>query len=306
MMELFLSQIGGLHLNFVYRIASRILPKVKIHTWGGFGSQLYGVYLYFELERRLPFRRLEIVVHTSGVTERFSEITKYTEIYSVQVSDFKYQHRVKDRIPNISSTLIRSKVKRTFRNIALSVGLVGECNVTSDLESIRPWILSTRGHYTNLILDKILIEKIYCLIQKNSITGIKQNQGVGIHYRLGDLVELKNKFPTKPEAIVGCLEKIGNQNIEHIFLHSDSLDLAINFLRPSVPDGISIEGVPVTAEESIMLLSNYSHFIGTTAKISVWVVIFRKLLLEKENTFMQFSFEKQLKAHGIIDGINYY
>ena len=89
-------------------------------------------------------------------------------------------------------------------------------------------------------------------------------------------------------------------------MHSDSLALAVDLLRPSVPTGISLEGVPVTAEESIVLLSNCSHFIGTTAKISVWVTIFRNVLLEKDSTFMQLSFEKQLKAHGVIDGINYY
>ncbi len=293
-------------MNSVNRLVSWILPKVKIHTWGGFGSQLYGVYLYFELEQRLPFRRLEIVAHTSGVTERFSEIRKYTKINSVEISDFNYNVSLNEGLPNMASSLFKSKVKRAFRQIALSMGVVSECNVTRDLESIRPWILSTRGHYTNLVLDKFLTEKIYSLIQEKCSIGIQKNQGVGIHYRLGDLVGLKNKFPTKPEVIVGCLEKIGYQNMKHIFLHSDSLALAVDLLRPSVPTGISLEGVPVTAEESIVLLSNCSHFIGTTAKISVWVTIFRNLLLEKDGTYMPLSFEKQLKAHGIIDGVNYY
>jgi hypothetical protein len=306
MMKLLLVQIMRLSLNFLNRVASRVLPKVQIHTWGGFGSQLYGVYLYFELEKRLPFRRLQIVVHTSGVTERFSEIAKYTNINSVQISDFNSYDRLADGLPNVGSSLTKSKIRKTFRKIALAIGVMSESNVTCELESIRPWILSTRGHYTNLVLDRFLTEKIYCLIQENSITGIQQNQVVGIQYRLGDLVGLENKFPTKPEAIDSCLKKIGNQDIKQILVHSDSLSLAVDLLRPFVPSGISLEGVPVTAEESIILLSNCSHFIGTTAKISVWVAIFRKLLLEKDNTFMQLSFEKQLKGHGITDGINFY
>ena len=51
----------------------RFLPALRVHSWGGFGSQLFTAYVVLKLQKQFTNRRIKVVVHTSGVTRRVSE-----------------------------------------------------------------------------------------------------------------------------------------------------------------------------------------------------------------------------------------
>ena len=54
----------------------KILPRVRVHSWGGFGSQLFAMIIAERLIAKKGLRQIMIVFHTSGVTERELEIPK--------------------------------------------------------------------------------------------------------------------------------------------------------------------------------------------------------------------------------------
>lgn len=291
------------YLNNLLRIAS---PKIRVHTWGGYGSQLYGLYLYLELERRFPYRRIQIVVHTSGVTERFSEIEQYTAINSIEVRDYMSSSQSGASAPRTRNVTILPRIKNVFRCAMKVIGFLSESNSRSEFENIKPWVLSLRGHYTRIHFNSDALLRLYKLIEADTSITDTNNNYIGIQYRLGDLVALKNKFPTMPEAIVACIQNINDDSVDEIKVHSDSLDVALRLLRPLIPKGLDLEAVPANPMETIILLSNSSYFIGTTSKISVWVAIFRNILIQNPNTYMKVSFRRQLEEHGINQGVHYY
>lgn len=293
-------------MNYVNRIIRRILPKIKIHTWGGFGSQLYGVYLYLELERQLTYRRIQVVVHTSGITERRSEIKHIISINSSEILDYKPVDVFHSRTPNGSKCIFVPKMKRGIRKILLISGFLSESNSRSEFDSVKPWVLSLRGHYTGIHFRFDTLSKLYNLIQAGTFNQLEHRHHIGVHFRLGDLVTLDKKSPTKPELIVSCIQQIEDQSLSIIKLHSDSLHLALSLLEPIIPEGFILEGTRAKSMETLSLLINSSHFIGTTSKISVWVAIFRVILFQNPNTYMQLSFKEHLEAHGVNYGIHYY
>ena len=64
--------------------------KLRIHCWGGLGSQLYAVALIYDLLKRFPKRKITLYLHTSGATRRHSEIEGIADIFEIkQVDDFK-------------------------------------------------------------------------------------------------------------------------------------------------------------------------------------------------------------------------
>ena len=48
--------------------------KLRVHSWGGLGSQLFALSLIFDLVRKFPKKRIELIHHTAGVTRRLFEL----------------------------------------------------------------------------------------------------------------------------------------------------------------------------------------------------------------------------------------
>ena len=51
-----------------------MLPAIKIHIWGGLGSQLYALALKIDLQKKFKTRKVVLVFHNSGVTRRDAEL----------------------------------------------------------------------------------------------------------------------------------------------------------------------------------------------------------------------------------------
>ncbi len=47
---------------------------LRVHCWGGLGSQLFALAHAYELHKKFPNRKILLLMHTSGVSERFSEL----------------------------------------------------------------------------------------------------------------------------------------------------------------------------------------------------------------------------------------
>ena len=67
-----------------------LAPTLQIHCWGGLGSQLFAWAVVEQCLLEKPNRRITLVLHTSGVTQRSSELSALAKIVEiVQVTDFK-------------------------------------------------------------------------------------------------------------------------------------------------------------------------------------------------------------------------
>ena len=279
-----------------------LTPAIEIHTWGGYGSQLYGLYLTYYLESRYPFRRTRIIVHTSGVTRRPSEISKYKDFDSVEVDDFKGAPIEPLSIPKIS----RFRVRKLIRLAAIRFGFLSESNTAKDLHGMKPWVLALRGHYTEIQFEDESLGKLFLLLSSGTERDSLTLNSLGIQYRLGDLVTLENKGPVRPELVAQQVNSLLNLHKFEIKIYSDSGELALKLLSPLINSSVNMKIVEATAEQTINMLSQEEFFIGTSSKISVWVAVFRSLVLGRNGTYMPQSFEKELRAHGVTSQINYF
>ena len=86
-----------------------LLPNLRIHSWGGLGSQLFAAHIVLRLKQQYPGRRVRVIVHTSGVTKRYTELN-FTRlgIKIIEIDDFLK--------PKLQTTL---QVRRRFKYIKL-------------------------------------------------------------------------------------------------------------------------------------------------------------------------------------------
>jgi hypothetical protein len=240
------------------------------------GSQLFAVALAEDLRDRFPARRLKIVLHSGGVTLRLPEVSTLFPSWDYEfVSDFKSD--VSDFMSvNVFSFLnLKHFFRSAIRSVALSIGLVSECNNDSQVLKVRPWVLACRGHYSHRMVTPkfydLLIEALRLSVEEES--GKFENSFV-VHYRLGDLLTLTDKSPISKESVVSEFEKMFKSNFfNDLVVLSDSPDIAKDFFAgsPSIP-----LKAPIFNTLQVMLCAiSSSYFLGTSSKISFWVAALR-------------------------------
>ena len=63
---------------------------LKIHCWGGLGSQLLALNYYLRVQELYPRKRIILVLHTGGITARNSEIDFLSDkINLLKVDDYR-------------------------------------------------------------------------------------------------------------------------------------------------------------------------------------------------------------------------
>jgi hypothetical protein len=263
----------------------RILPTLRVHSWGGFGSQLFTAYVILKIQKQFPNRRIKVVIHTSGVTRRISEFDFETlGVRMTQIEDYKAaksqngMHRA-----HSSYTYKLSRVmRRHLYQILKWLRLVQNVNTDSSLNLISLWTLSIRGHYTRLSLEKLFVERLYEVLFSREFPLETQKNTLVLHYRLGDLLNLDEKQPINVDRVEGVLDEL-RVHTNHLVLLSDSNDaelaeflkssMFLKFSKPSSYDPIRTLRFCIDAES----------FVGTGAKISLWAAIFRYFVYEKES-----------------------
>ena len=263
----------------------RFLPALRVHSWGGFGSQLFTAYVVLKLQKQFPNRRIKVVIHTSGVTRRISEFDFETlGVKMIQVEDYRATEaqNVKYKAHVSYSNNLPQVTKGHLYQILQRLRLVQSANTDLSFNLISIWTLSIRGHYTRLSLDKLFVERLYEVLFPKESPFKTQKNALVVHYRLGDLLNLDEKEPINIDRIEGVLETLRVQT-NHLVLLSDSNEEELaEFLKHSNYLKFS-KSSNFDPNKTLRVCIDAEGFVGTGAKISLWATIFRYFIYQKES-----------------------
>lgn len=253
----------------------RILKSlpIRVHIWGGLGSQLHGVALALDLRNRFPKRNVVLHLHTGGVSRRDSEIEGlFPELRKIVVDDFS--------APQKASSHARTKARiisfaQLVKYFLLQSGFLATSNNAVEYLRVKPWVYEIRGHYSYRPISRNSADIILKRITDLANSDERNTRTLAIHLRLGDLLNLESKSFVDIEKLGQELIRIlQNHRFETARVYSDSPELALSYLEPYL-DGLKIQ---VSERSALELLSDslhFDYFVGTNSKISFWVVFFR-------------------------------
>jgi hypothetical protein len=117
------------------------------------------------------------------------------------------------------------------------------------------------------------------LINSQNHTKVNSSKIV-IHYRLGDLLTLKEKSPVSTERLDAILSSIISKDVVPMLLTDSSQDEFSKYVSQS---SMLQKCIPVTLDplHTLQLCIGADVFVGTGAKISLWAAIFRQFLLKQ-------------------------
>lgn len=267
------------HFLYLTLMSQWLSGNLRIHIWGGLGSQLFALATALDLKFNTRHKDLTLVLHNGGVTLRESEINLLTEDFPVElISDFMEPTGF---ACDTNSFSLRKIASRLFKYLG----------VIDSLDSRKYpliWAISLRGHYTYRRVNEMALTEIIQRMAKISPgfgEPVKKTTAVGIQYRLGDLEFLSTKHFVEPIRILKLLEKLSNS---HVHVYSDSLDSARNKLNLAEASFFDLSAI-----ETISKLISYHEFIGTNSKISQWVVLFRLYFASDARCWLPIEFKDQ-------------
>jgi hypothetical protein len=258
------------------------LPTVKIHTWGGLGSQLYALALSIDLGKNVSNRDIQFVIHSSGVTRRAPEI----EIYSDKVK-FKDDFSASPKVDSLTLNPFEF-IKKQVKVMLIKLGVYAYCNSDAEVISLKRWVLAIRGHYTNRTLSSATISKVYARVKGSSVVIDSEftTNSLSIHYRLGDLETLGYKSPINAERFIGLIEDVMSKNtIEKIYVYSDSPDIAIKKLKALSPS-LNLIQRDLPPIDSVIESTQTTFFIGSNSKLSIWITLFRAVQTQSKKSYL--------------------
>ena len=245
--------------------------RLRIHSWGGLGSQLFALSLIFDLVRKFPKKRIELIHHTAGVTRRLFEVdfmlNSKTEL--VVKDDFTTKSNLE--VAGITKTLKKNLlmcVKYILNKLRISINL----DKYKSIKKIKPWSLELRGHYSQRPVSSEFLE--YCLkaFNYNSSEQKKNSNTLVIHYRLGDLLTLPEKSIIRPEElIIEIIRMLEFKVVTNIDVYSDSAEIARKMLSPIDSMAGTVRFIDATTREVIEYSIHAQYFIGTNSKVSTWI-----------------------------------
>lgn len=260
-----------------------LLPILRVHSWGGYGSQLYSAYIILRIQSKFPGRRIKVIIHTSGVTRRKAELNfDALRVKAVQRDD--YSDSSLDSLStnrNLASLHLKTRALKGFLLSLLETSkLLQYSNDEKSFNAIKPWTVALRGHYTKLTLVPEIVESLYEILLRNNVPD--NSKSLVIHYRLGDLLYIKDKGPIDITRVERIAQKISvGPNIPLLLSDSVGSELT-NFLKESnvLSDCESANYEPLA---TLNICINSENFVGSNAKLSLWAAIFRYFVFQKES-----------------------
>ena len=273
------------------------MPSIKIHCWGGIGSQLFTLALALDLNKRYPKRPIKFIFHTGGVTRRSLEIDFLPEKFRYEVKDDFIEIKV---VKNNNKFHIRKKLIGLLRIVALKSNFLSSSNNDAEFNKIKFWVFSIRGHYSLREISKGTADTILNLYRDNRNLSTKKNitkSEIALHYRLGDLYYSNIKDYIDVNLISNLIIQLcGKYKVTSIDIYSDSVTKAIDLLKEfAIP--CKVNSVQSSSFETINLLLDYKYFIGTNSKISIWVIILRMRNNTRSVNFYPKEIEHQLQIN---------
>lgn len=291
------------------------MPSIRVHAWGGLGSQLFAVALIYDLQRRFPKRRITLVLHEGGVTKRISEIDYlFTLIKKIKKSDFIESKSSFDPLVKNLAAQSRNekKLSSKIKNFLLRSGILGSANSNEEFTRLRFWVFEIRGHYSYRTISIDTLKQIYTEIEiasgsPNDIELLENS--VAVHYRLGDLTKLSSKGPIKKNDLKIILISLHEYQYLNCLIFSDSLKLAGELLVGAW-NPRKLLMVDVSSLKMLWQASNSKIFIGTNSKLSIWAALF--IMFKNVDSTMYMpkqlmnNFEKIIATELIDSNRNYY
>lgn len=282
-----------------------LLPTLKIHCWGGIGSQLGAYCLFSELKVRGE-RRVKLVLHSSGITRRddcdFKELFPHVK-YDF-IDDYKAQNlqtpssatflsNYKNRLSNFTKELIK-QILNMSRIVVFS-----EVNSSSDL---LPWTVGVRCAYSNLLVSETAVFEINksLRIWSTSIQGPNYSGNefqVVCHYRLGDLLDIETKTYISPQALSLLIDEIYQKNtVTGILILTENPEFAETNLSDLLNVESSINFRNPEVLRVLWLGVSAPFFVGTNSKVSTWISLLRaQNLMSHKSTFLPLQMKQGLK-----------
>jgi hypothetical protein len=290
------------------KVMRRLLPAINIHIWGGLGSQLYALALQIDLSKKYQFREIKFLFHTSGVTRREPELNLFSNSL-ITKEDFEKKNKTSVKLGNNKLNKIS---KLTIKYLLELSGFTATCNDNTQYDSLKPWVLSIRGHYSKRRISYDSSIKILQLLnmKNNSLSDLYKENCISLQYRLGDLLSLDNKSPIDFAILKKTISKVlDEKSIYHVNIYSDSKNTAIEHMN-FFSNKVELEFRDVNAKDTIMECTFSQVFIGTNSKISIWIA-FLRIFQESANlsylpSSMSEMFSSMISQSDLIDKIQYY
>lgn len=273
------------------------MPSIKIHCWGGIGSQLFTLAVALDLNKRYPKRPIKLIFHTGGVTRRGVEIDFLPEKFRYEVKDDFIEIKV---VKSSNKFHIRKKLMGLLKIVALKSNFISSANNNAEFNKIKFWVFSIRGHYSLREISKGTADTILNLYRDNrnlSTKKITTKSEIALHYRLGDLYYSNIKDYIDVNLISNLIIQLCEKyKVTSIDIYSDSVTKAIDLLK-EFAISCKVNSVQSSSFETINLLLDYEYFIGTNSKISIWVIILRMRNNTRSVNFYPKEIEQQLQIN---------
>jgi hypothetical protein len=258
---------------------------MKIHCWGGLGSQLFALAIAHDLRSQHPNQRISLVLHTSGVTLRKSELDSVADSsYSIsQLNDFQPISANKNSSARFSINFLKFLLKKFL----IATKFICTGNTDADFKKIRPWTISLRGHYFERKISPSFFDYLLLTLGIEEKNSNPSKFELAVHYRMGDLLHLSEKAFIPAEKIVNQIDLVarGKEKI-NITVYSDSPSAAKNQL---IAAGLKQNFIvrEVATIQVIRECIGVDFFIGTNSKVSLWIVNLRRYLGLVNNNYLE-------------------
>jgi len=258
---------------------------LSVHCWGGLGSQLYALSTAYDLKIKYPRRKIKLVLHTSGVTKRVSELDfiPTCDFELIQINDF--HARSNDYLNQVESNKIR--LKRSLVKILYRFNFIASANSNAEFDNILPWTVSTRGHYFNREVSTHFYEYLLKHIRLYEKPLTQSEFEIAIHYRMGDLLTLSEKSISPAYKIIDAVRQVQKtHNNSKIYVYSDSPQIAKETLfNAGLTDEFAVRDLSTI--EVIRSCVGANYFIGTGSKVSLWIVNIRRHLGRINDNYLE-------------------
>jgi hypothetical protein len=271
----------------------RLLPPVRIHAWGGLGSQLFAIAMAEDFKTIFPKRSIKIVLHTGGVTRRMPEVTEIFPEFEYEYED-DFRQKGEKLVQNAST--YKSFFRSTVKKILYTIGFMAQCDDDFATKRLFPWIVSIRGHYSYRTINSfflIRLEERCRGIQDSNVTDLAET--CIVHYRLGDLLVINEKSPVSALSLASEYLKIKDQiHFTNLIVFSDSPTEARLRFSSLISDKLLVLDSKTASVIANAIRAKY--FIGTSSKISFWIAGIREVVYQSPSSLPLENFDQYIKT----------
>ena len=134
--------------------------KLRVHSWGGLGSQLFVLSFIYDLRKKFPKKKILLVHHTSGVSRRLFELNSIleSEILLKVIDDYKPNQGINQ---NENTNKVRHLLIKIIKNILEKLSIFVNIDENPEIDKIKSKTLIIRGHYSKRAISDNYLS--YCV-----------------------------------------------------------------------------------------------------------------------------------------------